>query len=211
MSQVDERDVETRQRLLAAATRLFAESGFNAVTVRDICTRANANVAAVNYHFNGKVGLYEDVMRSAISIMQATTEEARREGAGRPPQEQLRFYVRVFITRVVAGGGDTWIHQLMMREMADPTPALDLVIEAVIRPRLGYLAGIVAGVVGCAADDPRVLPCVFSVNAQCLALLNHKGAARVNPAFAMNATGIEAMVEHITRFSLAGIEAIGAA
>ena len=95
--------------------------------------------------------------------------------------------------------------------MADPTPALDLVIEAVIRPRLGYLAGIVAGVVGCAADDPRVLPCVFSVNAQCLALLNHKGAARVNPAFAMNAAGIEAMVEHITRFSLAGIEAIGAA
>ena len=211
MSQVDERDVETRQRLLAAATRLFAESGFNAATVRDICTRANANVAAVNYHFNGKVGLYEDVMRSAISIMQATTEEARREGVGRPSREQLRIYVRVFIARVVAGGGDTWIHQLMIREMADPTPALDLVIEAVIRPRLGYLAGIVAGVVGCAADDPRVLPCVFSVNAQCLALLNHKGAARVNPAFAMNAAGIEAMVEHITRFSLAGIEAIGAA
>ncbi len=209
MSQADERDGETRQRLLTAATRLFAEGGFNAVTVRDICARANANVAAVNYHFNGKVGLYEEVLRAAISIMQATTEDARREGTGQPPREQLRTYIRVFITRVVAGGGNTWIHQLMMREMADPTPALDLVIEQVIRPRLGYLAGVVAGVMGCTADDARVLPCAFSVNAQCLALLHHKGAARINPAITMNAAGIDAMVDHITRFSLAGIEATG--
>ena len=41
-------DQETRQRLLDAAARLFAEHGFEKVTVRDICKEAGANVAAVN-------------------------------------------------------------------------------------------------------------------------------------------------------------------
>ena len=52
-------DQETRQRLLEAAARLFAARGFTHVTVREICNAANANVAAVNYHFGDKLGLYE--------------------------------------------------------------------------------------------------------------------------------------------------------
>ncbi len=208
MSAVEARDLETRERLLTAATRLFADNGFNAVTVRDICTRANANVAAVNYHFNGKVGLYDQVMQSAIRIMQATTEQTRLEAIGQSPRDQLRTFVRVFITRVVAGSSDSWIHQLMMREIADPTPALGMVIEQVIRPRLAYLREMVATLMGVDPADPRVLACAFSVNAQCLALLHHKNAAHVSPVFTMDAAGIEAAVEHITCFSLAGIEAV---
>ena len=45
------------------AARLFADRGFAPVTVRDICRRARANVAAVNYHFGGKHGLYTAVMQ----------------------------------------------------------------------------------------------------------------------------------------------------
>ncbi len=55
------------------AAHLFAEHGFDNVTVRDICQQARANVAAVNYHFGGKSGLYDEVLRWAIRIMQATT------------------------------------------------------------------------------------------------------------------------------------------
>src|SRR6185369_3265313 len=148
-------DSETHERLLNAATRLFADRGFAKVTVRDICERANANVAAVNYHFGGKVGLYERVLRSAIQIMQAPTTLAREAGAGKSAEEQLRTYVRIFVQRIVAPGENSWIHQLMMHEMSDPTPALDLVIEQVIKPRMEYLGGIVATLLRCPPDDPR--------------------------------------------------------
>jgi TetR/AcrR family transcriptional regulator, regulator of cefoperazone and chloramphenicol sensitivity len=60
-------DTETRERLLSTAERLFAERGFSKVTVREICRSARANVAAVNYHFSGKQGLYDEVVRTAIN------------------------------------------------------------------------------------------------------------------------------------------------
>src|SRR3954463_7032850 len=106
-----EQDLETRARLLNAAARLFADRGFAKVTVRDICRKARANVAAVNYHFGGKVGLYHEVLQSAVRTMQGTTEAARDAGAGLPPEQQLRAYVEVFLQRVVGGGHDGWIHQ----------------------------------------------------------------------------------------------------
>src|SRR5499425_382584 len=94
-------DRETRARLLNAASRLFAEHGYARVTVRDICKKARANVAAVNYHFGGKDGLYRAVMRHAMETMQATTEAARTAGRDLPPAERIRAYVSVFADRLL--------------------------------------------------------------------------------------------------------------
>ncbi|GHC48168.1 TetR/AcrR family transcriptional regulator [Roseibacillus persicicus] len=67
-----ERDgTETRERLLDAAEALFAGKGFEAVSLREITTAAEANVAAVNYHFGSKDKLITAVMvRHAVPINQ---------------------------------------------------------------------------------------------------------------------------------------------
>lgn len=203
-----ERDRETRLRLLSAAARLFAEHGFARVTVRDICQKAGANVAAVNYHFGGKVGLYHEVLQSAIRTMQSTTEAARAAGAEKPPDQQLRAYVQVFLQRVVGGGHDTWIHQLMMHELSNPTPALDMVLEQVIQPRMAYLSEVIAQLLGCPVEDTRVARCALSVNAQCLAVRINPMAGRVSPVSERTPEALDAMADHIARFSLAGIDEI---
>jgi len=198
-------DQETRARLLNAAARLFAERGFARVTVRDICRKARANVAAINYHFGGKHGLYTAVMQSAIATMQGTSEAARAAGEGQPPEERLRSYVSVFLQRVAGKGRETWIHQLMMRELADPTPALDMVAEQVLKPRMAYLCGTIGELVGRPADDPRVVLCALSVQAQFQGLLWH----RIMPTLAMGTENapetLDAIAEHITHFSLGGV------
>jgi AcrR family transcriptional regulator len=200
-------DRETRERLLEIGARLFAERGFSKVTVRDICTQARANVAAVNYHFGGKAGLYEDILRRAIAVMQGTTEAARQAGERCGPEKQLEAYVTIFLERVVAAR-ESWIHQLMMRELSDPTPALDLVVQQVIRPRLAYLSGVIATLIGCREDDPRVGRCLLSLNSQFLALLDNPIADRLRPEAQLTVDGIAEMARHITCFSLAGIRAI---
>src|SRR5438046_4342187 len=117
-------DAKTRERLIEAGRRLFAERGFKRVSVREICCEARANVAAVNYHFGDKLGLYREVMRSAIDAMRATNDAARQAGAGHDAEEQLRRYIVIFVHRVLGSGRDS-VHKLIHREMNDPTPALD--------------------------------------------------------------------------------------
>jgi AcrR family transcriptional regulator len=209
---VSVKDLETRERLLSAASRLFAERGFAKVTVRDICRRARANVAAVNYHFHGKTGLYEEVLRSAIQIMRSTTEAAERAGAGRPPEEQFEAFISIFLQRVVVEGHNSWIHGLMMHELSDPTAALDMVVDQVLRPRMAYLSSIIARLIDCREDDPRVARCLMSIQAQIHALLvRNPIAARLVPDRPMTAAGVVPIAQHITRFSLAGIRAMTAA
>jgi AcrR family transcriptional regulator len=203
---VDDRERETRQRLIESATRLFAERGFAKVTVREICRAAGANVAAVNYHFGGKTGLYQEIVRSAIRTMHETTQEIQTLGEGRPPDEQLRIFVRVFLTRVVQAR-DGWIHRFMAHELNDPTPALDMVIKQVIKPRMAYLGSVIAALIGCRPADPRVAHAVMSVQAQCLVLLNDKIASRFHP-FQVTPKRLEQVADHITTFSLAGIKAM---
>ena len=167
-----EHDPVTRNRLMNVAARLFAAQGFKRVTVRDICRDAGANVAAINYHFGDKEGLYTEVVRMAIQIMRETTEIAQALGAGLPPDERLRVYIRVFLERAVGGQAqDGW--------MADPTPAIDLVAEQVVRPRLEYVASIVAEILERLPDDDVVRRCVLSVQAQIHAVMPNYMAKRL--------------------------------
>jgi AcrR family transcriptional regulator len=202
-------DQETRQRLLESAVRMFSRRGFKDVTVREICRAARANVAAVNYHFHGKLGLYTAVVRMAIDEIRGTSDSARQAGEGASPEDKLRIYINVFLQRVALNGRDSWIQQLISREMSDPTPAFDLIIKLAIRPRLEYLSGLVAELLGCPTEDPRVIRCVAGVQSQLLFVLN-PAAARVHPAFKATPAAVERLGEHILAFSLGGIRAIRA-
>jgi len=201
-------DRETRARLLHAAARLFAERGFARVTVRDICKKARANVAAVNYHFGGKDGLYRAVMRHAMETMQATTAAASEAGRGLPAAERIRAYVSVFADRLLGVHHETWIHQLMLREMSDPTPALAMVAEEVLKPRMAYLSGAIAELLHCAPDDPRVLRCALSVTCQFNSMLWTRAVAKLLDAEAGVPGSIDEIAEHIARFSLGGMTAV---
>ncbi len=195
----------TRDRILEAATALFSEQGYRRVTVRAICRAAGVNVAAVNYHFGDKLGLYREVVQEAIEAMRGTTEESRRAGEGRPAEEKLHVFVRTFVRRLLEAGHPR-IQRLVQREMTEPTGLLDRVIAQAVRPRLEYLSGIVAEILDCPPDDPRVLRCIFSVQSQAFATVPNAIGRRLG--FSPTAEDADALADHITRFSLAGIRAL---
>ena len=53
---------ETKARLIECAGRLIADQGFDRTTSKDICRLAGTNLAAVNYHFGSREGLYKAVL-----------------------------------------------------------------------------------------------------------------------------------------------------
>jgi AcrR family transcriptional regulator len=201
-------DLETRDRLLKAAERLFAERGFTDVTVRDICRAARANVAAVNYHFGGKAGLYREVLQIAIDAVRSTTDAGRLAGAGQPAEEKLRRFLSVFLHRLMTAGHEN-VHRLIQREIDDPTAAFDALIEEAVRPRVEYIASLVAEMMGRDASDRLALRCVGSILSQTIVYVRRNPIAeRLGFSFRGTSAEIDEAARHIADFSVAGIRAV---
>src|SRR5580700_8288224 len=124
---------DTRTKLLDAAGQVFAESGFQAATVREICARAGVNVALVNYHFGDKLELYTEVLRQSIGasgngiIRQAIDSTA-------PPEVAIRELIHAMLQRVCRADRPGWQFRLMVHEFAQPTPAMSSVIDETMKP-----------------------------------------------------------------------------
>src|SRR6185503_10983452 len=84
---------QTRTRLIDAAGEMFAEMGFHHTTVRQICQRARANIAAVNYHFRDKTGLYTEVVRASMQAARLDAVQAAFDQDA-PAEEIVRAVVK---------------------------------------------------------------------------------------------------------------------
>ncbi|WP_432735336.1 TetR/AcrR family transcriptional regulator [Maridesulfovibrio sp. FT414] len=86
-------DQNTKKRILKAAGKEFFTKGFKAATVRDICAEADANVAAVNYHFGDKRKLYLQVLNMWMNEMMSHLSTQEEQFLSLSPKEKLRIYV----------------------------------------------------------------------------------------------------------------------
>jgi TetR/AcrR family transcriptional regulator, regulator of cefoperazone and chloramphenicol sensitivity len=197
----------TRQRLLEAAGEVFAEKGFRSATIRDICKLADANVAAVKYHFGDKERLYAAAVRYAHTCGVGTSDDAvRAVAAATTPHARLVAFVRFMLRGILDTGKPAWHAKIVTRELAEPTKVLDMIAEEGVKPRFKLLSEIVRSVLGDSASDVLVMRCAHSIVGQVLFYhFARPMLARVFPAASLD---LEALAEHIATFSLGGIEAM---
>lgn len=198
----------TRRQLLEAAGEVFAEEGFRDATVREICRRAGANVAAINYHFGDKETLYAEVLRYAHGKALEKYPPLLDVAADAPPEKKLRAFVLSFLLRIFDKGRAAWHGKLMSREMIEPSSALDSLVEERMRPMANQLWEIVAKILDRPVNDELVRLCAFSVVSQCV--FYHHCRSVVSRMFPKNlpqdAADIERLADHITQFSLAAMK-----
>jgi TetR/AcrR family transcriptional regulator, regulator of cefoperazone and chloramphenicol sensitivity len=195
-----------RQRLLQAAGEVFAEHGFRTATVRDICGRANANIAAVNYYFRDKEGLYEEVLKYAHRYALEMHPPEPPAGSAASPEERLRLFVYSLLKRFLDKGRPAWHGKLMAREIVEPTGALDALVEQSIRPLQQVLLAIIRDLAGPGVPDARIRLCSVSVVGQCLHFyLARPVLQRLNPQLQYSPEDIQMLADHVTDFSLAAI------
>lgn len=200
-------DLVTRERLLEAAEELFIDRGYNHVTVRDICRAAGANVAAVNYYFRDKLGLYQVVLMKVIACLHEVSKSAHEGKADVSAEERFRHYVRTFMGHALSNGHVCRAGRLMAREMADPSPAFDLIIEKAIRPNSARVAALVSELTGLPSVDPRVGICVGCIQTQ-ISGFTGPVAARMVPGGCFTGEIIDFLADQVVEFSLAGMRAV---
>jgi AcrR family transcriptional regulator len=198
---------ETRRQLLAAAGAVFAEVGFRDATVREICRRAGANIAAVNYHFGDKETLYAEVLTHSQEKALAKHPLMLDVSPDAPPEKKLRAFVQSLLLRIFDQGPTAWHGKLMLREMIEPTAALDSIVAEKIRPMAEQLWRIVAEILDCPLNDERVRLCSFSVVSQCVFYCHCRPmVVRLVPNQPFDTSSIARLAEHITQFSLAAMK-----
>ncbi len=156
----------TSQRILEAAGEVFAHKGFESATVREICKRANANLAAVNYHFGDKRRLYIETVKRAHAnrLRQFPLPDWPPETS---PQQKLADFVRVMLLRFTSPTDASWEGELMSRELTRPSEACRAVAQESIRPEFSKLDAVLAEILPQASEVERHL-IIFSIVGQCL-------------------------------------------
>jgi len=195
----------TRQRLLEAAGEVFAERGFQAATVKEICQRAEANIAAINYHFRDKTSLYAEVVR--YTQERAKEKYVQALDSIQTPEERLQKFITTVLQRILDVGRPAWHGKLMAREMIDPTPALDSIVKESVVPLLKMLHDTIREILGPGVDETKVHFAARSIIGQCLYYSHSRPVIeRLDPEFDYSPTGIQKIAGNVNEFSLAALK-----
>ncbi|MBP1751662.1 MAG: transcriptional regulator, TetR family [Geobacteraceae bacterium] len=194
---------ETRLRLLETATQVFAEHGYATTTIRMICGRAKVNVAAVNYHFGSKEHLYREVLRYARQRAYEKYPLTYGLEEGATPEQRLRAFVHSFLLRNFGDVRNLGFGTLTMREMVEPTSALDMIVDEGIRSLFEHLVAIVRAILGEDADEELVQACSRSTIGQCtFYLFSRTVMNRMAPEQQFGAEDVERITDQIMLFTL---------
>jgi AcrR family transcriptional regulator len=199
---------ETRWRVLQAATEVFAEVGYHAATTREICRRAEVNLASIHYHFGDKAELYREVFR--LPFLNESNSFATLDIAQTSTQETLHsFYSWLF---PVSAEEDPMLQlflRLHTREEAEPSGVLGDVMTQSFKPNHERMQALLCREFGLKKPDSEVDRLTF-----CLAGLAtvyfHGGRSAVEefaPQLVKGKKARETMVNRLVEFAMALIAA----
>jgi AcrR family transcriptional regulator len=200
---------ETRKKILESAAVVFAEHGFAATTIRLICGRAQVNLAAVNYHFGNKEGLYREVLRYARQCAYDRYPPTCGLTDDATPEQRLHAFIISFLLRTSGDERNLGFGTLVMRELVEPTTALDMLVDEGIRSLFGQLVDIVRTLMGDGVEEGLVLACARSIISQCLFFLFSRPViSRMAPEQKFDHADIAMISDQIMSFSLHALRGI---
>jgi AcrR family transcriptional regulator len=198
----------TREKLLTAASDVFADKGFRDATVAEICSRAAANIAAVNYYFGSKEALYQESWRHSFAESIKVHPQDGGVSESAPAEDRLRGQVKALVERIAdENNRDFFISQM---EIVNPTGLLHEVMMSSINPLRVKTLAVVRELLGLEATDQQVAFCETCIISMCihpLLLQRVRQRAKDNEVPVL-IDDLNAYVNHVITFALGGIAVI---
>ena len=195
----------TKSKILEAAGQLIAQNGFAQTTNKEIAKLAEVDLAAINYHFAGRDGLYSAVLAEAHTHYINEQQLLALVDSPLPPTQKLETFFATLVSKLVEK--DVWHSKVFIRELLSPTSHLQAFMQSDGARKFQAVRKIISQVSGLDENHPALLPCVLNVVAPCMMLLivGSNLPAPIQDISKMNA---QQLVKHLMTFSLAGLEAI---
>lgn len=145
---------ETKARLIECAGRLIADQGFDRTTSKDICRLAGTNLAAVNYHFGSREGLYKAVLDEVYHYVISPVEIDTIYHRNVPPREKLMELLDLYVKEALFS--ESWQVKVSIRELINPSAIFSSFAESYIGRKLTPVLDMLSAYLDIPADDPRV-------------------------------------------------------
>jgi AcrR family transcriptional regulator len=197
----------TRERILKAAERLFAERGYEGTSIRAIVAKARVNQAAINYHFAGKDGLYREVLRAAFRALTedhiAHVEEARGMSRERALSEFVRRQLRPLMAR-----DELSRHiRIFNWEAVQPTAVFRKLVSEEATPFMGLAVELVGRFLPDADQRTRMIAAVWLIG-QCSVFVRNREQLAGPPAgLSLDEAAVEGLAELLSRWAVGGLAA----
>jgi AcrR family transcriptional regulator len=138
---------KTRIRLINAASEIFAEKGYREATVAEICEAADANIAAVNYHFGDKSNLYREVWAFLFEEA-AVRQPLSADFSGMGAETWLRLFIRSRVMNIFDTGFAGRLPRLLHREMGEPTEMHEILFQTHLKPTREIVKEAIRSLIG---------------------------------------------------------------
>jgi AcrR family transcriptional regulator len=198
---------ETRWRLLQAATEVFAEVGYHAATTREICRRADVNLASIHYYYGDKAELYREVFR--LPFLNDCNVFATLDIAQVSLQEALcSFYSWLFPPTAEADPMRLLFLRLHAREEAEPSGVLGDALVQAFRPNHEKVQALLCREFGLKKPDTEVDRLTFAVIGMATVYFHNRTAVEnFSPHLIDGKKARETMAEKLVEYAIALIEA----
>jgi len=200
----------TRAELLEAAGHVFAEKGFDRATGKEICERAGANTAAINYYFGGMDALHaavlEEANRRLVPLETVTAAIAKKTSA----RAKLQVIIELVVEKLLGPISSSWVFGVFSREMIVPTPMIEHLFETQGLPKIRIARLIVAELIGLPEDHPAVTRGCISVMAPMVLLFvaDRYHLKRMFPDLSLTSEHAAVISRHLLQFALGGLAAL---
>lgn len=200
----------TKEKILETACDLFAAKGYRNTTIKDICEKADANIAAVNYHFGGKRKLFEQVWQHVFEVIHETYPPCGGLPDSTSPEEKLKAHIASVIGRIFDTGRVGQLNELIFTAMSSDDEEIQLLLFSVFQPYRERLMSIMKELAGpCVPQEPLTM-CGFSTINQCFGFAFRKKLRVKLTNQILPSLTPEKIIDHIWKFSLAGVASVKA-
>jgi AcrR family transcriptional regulator len=197
---------QSRQRLLLAAMRLFAEQGFAKTSTREIALAAGTNIASISYYFGDKAGLYRAAFGQVAACNASDTDMFANSQASL--RESLHGFYVMLLEPLKQGDLARLCMRMWFREMVEPTGIWLAEIDNGIKPAHAGLVRMLARHMGIAEpgdDVARLAFCVVGLATQ--VMITRDVIDQISPQLLASDTAIDTWLARMVDYAEAMVNA----
>jgi AcrR family transcriptional regulator len=196
----------TRERILRAAERLFAEHGYDGTSIRAIVAKAKVNQAAINYHFDGKDGLYREVLRTAFRALTEDQLAHAEEVKSMSREEAVSQFIRRQL-RPLLGRDEYSRHMRIFNwETVQPTAVFRHMVSEEAAPFMGLAADLVRRFLPEADHRTLMVATVWLLGQTSVFLRNREQLAEPPVELPLDETAVDWLSKMISQWVVAGLQ-----